>query len=351
MHFSSSDSYEKPPPPKKKDKKKKNKKKKTKKPKTPELSLDYQSDDSERSKPKPIVNNPQFTSQNGLSSGKVYSKLSDFAKITSGDKLKKLLMIGLEGTGKSSLLNLLANVDQLDPSDKIGRFRVGESKSAVTTETQFMLAHCLGKKKKKQAMFIDSPGVLGAADMSPAANFESDSDSDEEDQNDKFGRLIAKLTPLREVHLVVVLLPLERGGRLNADVINLVKGLEFMFKRGAGDLFENLVFAFSKCDEQTPSAYEHIKDNRKDEFKTLKQELEKHGVQMEKTAKHPLLFLTGKRVQEEKQGQKKELVKLVKMLKKAKGISTANLTNPRKFFQSNLNNPSQTRETGQPKQK
>lgn len=336
LMFSDSDDYikPKPKPKKEKKKKKKGKKKDKKKAKSPKISNSYQSGDSEPETPKPKVNNPEFTSQNGLSSGRVYSDLTDFAKIAPSDDLKKLVMIGLEGTGKSSLLNLLANVDQLDPSHATGRFREGSSKTGVTREAQFMLAHCLGSKKKKRAMLIDTPGVLGATDL---VAVDYDSDSDEEGAEDKFSRLISKLEPLREVHLVVVLLPLERGGRLNADVLNLVKGLAHMFRGSGEGLFESLVFAYSKCDEDTPSAYEHIKEAREEEFEKLREELEKHDVRIGKTAKSPLLFLTSRRKRADKPGQKKELNKLVKMLKKSKGLSTANLSNPRQYFEGGTN--------------
>ena len=331
------------------DEEKKTKKKKKKKKNKQSFKSEnekFESNNEEITNKKSEKKNPKFISENGLESGKIYTELKHFKKISKNEDIKKVMIMGLEGTGKSSFLNALANAqieknndsDDSDIEESVinqkTMFDTGTSKFAVTKESSFILAHALGKKKKIKLMLIDTPGVLGVSDISEKNDESFDSDSSDQDQEevDKYSLFISKLKALTEIHMILIMLPLEKGGRLHPDLINLLKGINYMFENNDKNIFDHLIFCFSKCDEDSPSNWELIKEKKDEEYNTLSAELSKYEIEIESNVKHPLLFVTSKKKNSKNLGQKKEIKNLLKMIKKSKAISTKTLSNPRKFF-------------------
>jgi hypothetical protein len=257
--------------------------------------------------------------------------LADFKKISKKDKFKKLLIFGPKQTGKSSLLNLLANVDLVsgqindssdDEASSSPKFPVGNSDHSVS----FLLAHITGKSKKDKVMFIDTPGSLGTRDI-PQESLSSD--SDEEFQN-KFSPVIEKIKKLGKIHMVLFLLPLDE--KTSEETLNMIQGVSHMFKDAGGNIFDHLVFAYSKCDDDSSSDYEDLKNETDNSWNQLKKQISEMGESFSTQLKNPLLFLTSKRRKKNKLGQKKEVKKLVKMLNKSETISTKKMVNPGNFF-------------------
>lgn len=97
--------------------------------------------------------------------------LHEFQSTGGEESLRKILVIGERGIGKSALLNKLYGCKQvqssLDPRELMiekgsmrGPFRTRKQNEPVTEMTEFVVNHVFNLPENPEYMFIDMPGVL-----------------------------------------------------------------------------------------------------------------------------------------------------------------------------------------------
>lgn len=320
-------------------------------------------------------NNPNscaFTLSNQLRSDVRYTDIQDFIKMAEEPDIVKILVIGNSGVGKSAVCNkicgiqyvynsqeseseseeeeecdtaseseqsLIKNDSQNNTMEKDSNtvspkqnnvygdliridktseltplFKVANDSSSQVEETSFVLTHYLNDPNLPRVMIIDSPVLFHPNDAKEPENNRNFS---------LYTDMLAKLSAIKSVSLILFLLSTSNGGRISIEVLNTLKSLNFMMKKGGANLMDNVCFAYSKCDEDSPRPYQSMKKKRKSEYIQLIDYFQKYQIDKPTQNNDLLLFLTAVDTGVGSIGQKNEFINLKDLAVNLKDLKTA----------------------------
>ena len=164
--------------------------------------------------------------------------------------LKRLLVLGCSGSGKSSLLNKLSGLKLEWNSDKStfiwNSIPIFESKSDVNSVTKYTTyANINFPDERTGLLVVDTPGH----DHHDLPNMDSQTIRDKlsEDAADLYN----KLKNMGHLNTILVLHNDIYSNRLNPATFTLLQKIDEMFVSSDINVWEHVVIAYSKCDGDT----------------------------------------------------------------------------------------------------
>ena len=224
--------------------------------------------------------------------------LSDFEAVSGQSSLRKILVIGERGIGKSTLLNKLLGFNEYKlPNDDyylthpLSPFNTGNNRDdGVTTETQFAKGRVFNQSENPEYMFIDMPGVL--EDLNKDENIQ-------QNLND----LTGKLKMLQDITGVLVLIDnedftksveLSKEDFINDGVIMILIAIQVIFEEQLKEDFAmNLAFGLSRCDPQNEHIWGVLKKDKKEVLEAIYNQLLENGIQVP-SKDMPLFYLSSR---------------------------------------------------------
>lgn len=317
---------------------------------TPNPNAENLPDMSSKTQPK---KNLTFKLSNGLESNKYYDDIKDFSKMASEKEIKKIMIIGDMGLGKSTLCNKMLGLkfafNEDDEETEYGEliriddlteleshFKVSNTHESVTQKTGFVIGNYLGNENLGKVMVIDSPGLFDPKEFKYKDQKKLNENNQSKSANPFFfSDLIEKLVAMEEIHTIVMMLSPNNGGRIPLNVINTIRALDYMFEKTECHIMMNLAFAFSKCDEDNPRTFSSIKRRRKTEYAEIAKFLEKYEVRITNDIDQRDIYLLSN-IDPDKSsiGQKDEFIELWKFFNIKMPIKTKGIKNPEAFIQN-----------------
>lgn len=303
------------------------------------------------------MNKNDYVLSNGLRSNVYYDEIEDFEKMHSEPEILKIVVIGDMGLGKSTLCNKfcglrfmyndedsetdfgeLIRVD--DRKDISPHFQVSNTHISKTQKTGFVLSHYLGNPELGKVMIIDSPGLFDPKELEYKKNSKvKESSSGHMVKNPFFfSDLMSKLVAMKSISALIMMLSPSSGGRVPLNVLNTIRALNYMFEKAECSIMMNLIFAYSKCDEDNPRSYSGLLRKRSKEYSSLADFISEFGVTVPKDVNsREVYFLSNIDPSPERIGQKEEFLKMWEFINTRIPILTEAVENPENFIQNGTN--------------
>lgn len=195
----------------------------------------------------------------------LYTTLEDFERVDLS--LKRILVIGATGAGKSTLLNILAGYKLLNNNNNLcwaskPPFESGNSTESVTCKTSFINAHWFGDLDKK-CILIDTPGY----DDTHGSDFE-----DSEYVISLVTDIHNKIKAIKTINTILVIHNDVWSNRINPITYTILKMIETKFYQADKSIWNNVIVAYSKCNEVDVTWKNNIeikKRNLREELKRI----------------------------------------------------------------------------------
>ena len=240
--------------------------------------------------------------------------LSDFEAVSGKDSLRKILIIGERGIGKSSLLNKLMGYSQYKlPNEELyvshpgAPFTIGHNLDGITKQTEYATGRLFGIDSNPEYMFIDMPGVL--EDLNEDKNIQAN-------LND----LTGKLKLLQDITGVLVLIDSEdyknavemsREDYINDGVMMILIAIQVIFEEQSKEDFAmNLAFGLARCDPQTEEVWGKLQQDKVGVLEAIYNDLLENGIQVP-NKNLPLFYLSSRETLGKGMVQRDEFRKMV----------------------------------------
>jgi hypothetical protein len=221
--------------------------------------------------------------------------LSDFQNFEDDASLRKILIIGERGIGKSATLNKLLGFSEFKlptassfVTHPDAPFKTGLSHEGITKQTEYVIGRLFGLDQNPEYMFIDMPGVL--EDLNQDKNIQKN-------LND----LTAKLKMLRNVTGVLVLIDSEdyknavevgKEDYINDGVMMILIAIQVIFQEHSDkDFAMNLAFGLARCDPGKEEVWKKLQENKIGVLKAIYDDLKENGIQVP-SQNLPLFYLS-----------------------------------------------------------
>lgn len=296
-----------------------------------------------------------------------YNETNAFLNVFKRENIKKILVIGEMGTGKSALCSkmigakllhkeyesesseseseenclLESRVDKPQILLELAKeenalygkqpFKSAYCTKSITQEMSFVISNFLGREDLPEVMVIDSPGFFDPQTFNKRKN------DYYETNNDFFFDLVQKLKGLETIDVIVVMLKLGNGGRLEQSLIKTIEAINYMFKKTPRALSQNLFFVYSKCDMGKENDYRHINGSekrRKKQYNKIFRTLVDNGVDMGIQFLENLFCLSAVDPDLKRVSQEAEFLRFCELVKKAPPIETKNIVSPNGYLES-----------------
>ena len=240
--------------------------------------------------------------------------LTDFEIISNNTSLRKILVIGGRGIGKSSLLNKLMGFSEyrLTKSQYFvehheAPFKTGTDPKGVTKQTEYATGKLFNIESNPDYMFIDMPGVL------------DDLSQDENIQN-YLNDLTGKLKLLKDITGVLVLIDSEeyvnsvemrREDFITDGVMMILIAIQVIFEEQSKEDFAmNLAFGLAKCDPGKEKIWGKLQKDSIGVSEAIYDDLLENGIKVP-SKNLPLFYLSSREVVGKKMVQKEEFRNLM----------------------------------------
>ena len=190
-------------------------------------------------------------------------------------------------------------------------------------------------------MIIDTPGLFDPKEfkMKKGKHAEEGNESKIKCHQSKnpffFSDLVVKLKAMGSIDGLVLLLNPNAGGRINSNIVNTIKALDFMFEKAECNIMMNLVFAYSKCDVDQTRSYYNLLERRDTEYQQIVSFFVKFGVKMPSDLRdRQVYFLTSADLDSNNIGQEREFNMLLDFIRSRVSIQTDCIANPEEYIQN-----------------
>lgn len=221
--------------------------------------------------------------------------LSDFENFDDDPSLRKILIIGERGIGKSALLNKLLGYSEfkLPTASSFvphpdAPFKTGASHEGVTKQTEYVIGKLFGLEENPQYMLIDMPGVL--EDLNEDKNIQ-----------DNLNDLTAKLKMLTNVTGVLVLIDSEdyknavevgKEDYINDGVMMILIAIQVIFEEQSDrDFAMNLAFGLARCDPNNEHVWKKLQSGKIGVLEAIYNDLKENGIRVP-SKNLPLFYLS-----------------------------------------------------------